>query len=583
MAQQQPHEAPPPSDPLYQAIVENTGTAIMIVEGDGRIAYANAEFEKSFGYARSDLVGTFFWDRLPAEVDRERMIRYHHLRRVKPSAAPRTYEASLRDAAGAERNVVVTVALVAGSDRSVVSFMDITKKKRAEEALRLSEEKYRTLVEGINEVIFTVDPHGRITYISPALERLTDYRVSEVVGEPFSRYVHPDDLPGLQKSFERTLAGLQEPYEFRVLTRDGTVHYVITSSRFLMENDRLVGLIGVLTDITERKQAEEALRQSEEMYRTITQRSFDIIVTADCEGRITYVSPAVKRVLGYTPEEAVGTRWMDYVLHPEQPQVQVLRRMAREGAVEGYQIEMRHKNGDAVTLELNISPIPVSKGCSGFQAIGRDITDRKRIREKLAYHAYLLDHVSDAVIATDERFMITAWNRAAEDLYGWKADQVIGRSLLELIHSDLPGAEPATMLQTLEKEGSYSGELMHYHEDGQPVYIDTNASALTETGGGVTGYILVGRDVTGRIAAESVRKRAFEQIEQNMEQFAILGDHVRHPLQVIMARADLMDDEKTAASIREQVRRINALVKQLDEGWVESRAIREFLRRTDLA
>lgn len=68
-----------------------------------------------------------------------------------------------------------------------------------------------------------------------------------------------------------------------------------------------------------------------------------------------------------------------------------------------------------------------------------------------------------------------------------------------------------------------------------------------------------------------------------MEQFAILGDHVRHPLQVIMARADLMEDEETAASIREQVRRINAIVRQLDRGWVESHAIREFLRRNDLA
>ncbi len=564
--QQQAHEAPSPSEPLYQAIVENTGTAIMIVEGDGRIAYANAEFERSFGYARSDLEGTIFWDRLPGEADRERMRHYHRLRRVKPSAAPRTYEATLRDAAGAERSVVVTVALIAGSDRSVVSFMDITGKKRAEEALRLSEEKYRTLVEGINEVIFTIDPHGRITYMSPALERLTGYSVSDVIGEPFSRYVHPDDLPGLQASLERTLADLQEPYEFRVLARDGTVHHVVTSSRRLMENGRLVGLIGVLSDITERKRAEGALRKSEEMYRSITQRSFDVIVTADCDGRITYVSPAVTRILGYTPEEAVGTRWLDYVLHPEQPQVQTLRKMAREGGAEGYPIEMRHKDGSGVTLELSVSPIPVSKDCVGFQAIGRDITDRKRLREKLAYHAYLLDHVSDAVIATDERFMITAWNRAAEDLYGWKADQTIGRSLLELIHSDSPGAEPATMLRTLEREGPDSGELMQYREDGRPLYIDTNGAALAETGGEVTGYILVARDVTGRIAAESVRKRAFDQIEHNMEQFAILGDHVRHPLQVILARADLMDDEKTAASIREQVLRINALVRQARRG-----------------
>ncbi len=90
-------------------------------------------------------------------------------------------------------------------------------------------------------------------------------------------------------------------------------------------------------------------------------------------------------------------------------------------------------------------------------------------------------------------------------------------------------------------------------------------------------------DITEQRHYEAIRRQAYTQIEQNMEQFAILGDHIRHPLQVIMARADLLDDAKTAASIREQVRRINEIIKQLDEGWVESRAIREFLRRNDLA
>ncbi len=90
-------------------------------------------------------------------------------------------------------------------------------------------------------------------------------------------------------------------------------------------------------------------------------------------------------------------------------------------------------------------------------------------------------------------------------------------------------------------------------------------------------------DITDRKHHEAIRRQAYAQIEQNMEQFAILGDHVRHPLQVIMARADLMADEETAASIQTQVRRINDIVRQLDQGWVESRAIREFLRRNDLA
>jgi len=84
------------------------------------------------------------------------------------------------------------------------------KRNQAEEKLKLSEEKYRTLIEGINEIIFSIDVCGHITYISPAIERLTRYRVDEVIGQSFTRFIHPDDLSGLQSSFEKTLTGSSE-------------------------------------------------------------------------------------------------------------------------------------------------------------------------------------------------------------------------------------------------------------------------------------------------------------------------------------------------------------------------------------
>jgi len=101
-------------------------------------------------------------------------------------------------------------------------------------------------------------------------------------------------------------------------------------------------------------------------------------------------------------------------------------------------------------------------------------------------------------------------------------------------------------------------------------------------GGRVIGVQVVGRDISDRKRYEDMRLQAFSQIEQNIEQFAVLADHIRLPLQVILGTADLTDDTNAAEKIREQVERINRIVKQLDEGWVESREIREFLRRNEL-
>ncbi|MBI4551044.1 MAG: PAS domain S-box protein [Candidatus Latescibacteria bacterium] len=144
---------------------------------------------------------------------------------------------------------------------------DRRKPQPAEAALQQSEERYRALVENINDVLFTLDGQGLITYISPVIERLFHYTTHDLVGQPFSRFVYPADRSGLQASLERTRAGHVEPHEFRVVDQDGTIRHVRTSSRPQVEEGHLVGFTGLLTDITEHKRMEAALQESEAQLR----------------------------------------------------------------------------------------------------------------------------------------------------------------------------------------------------------------------------------------------------------------------------------------------------------------------------
>jgi PAS domain S-box-containing protein len=149
---------------------------------------------------------------------------------------------------------------------SVITFMDITARKQAEESLKLSEEKYRSLVEQISDVIFMLDPSGMIQYISPAIERMTRYAVDEITGQPFSKFIHPDDLPDLMKVFHSRLQETGGPYEYRLIDKNGGVIFVRSTSRPLSEGggDPL-GLIGSLTDITQAKQMAGQLQQAQKM------------------------------------------------------------------------------------------------------------------------------------------------------------------------------------------------------------------------------------------------------------------------------------------------------------------------------
>ena len=136
---------------------------------------------------------------------------------------------------------------------------EISERERAEEALRLSEEMFRDLVENISEVICTLVEDGRVTYVSPVVEQITGYSPAEVVGRPIVDFIHPDDVP-LFESLQTTVSGILERGEFRILTKSGETRWVSISSRPIPDGDRVVGLRAVIADITDRKQAEDKVK-----------------------------------------------------------------------------------------------------------------------------------------------------------------------------------------------------------------------------------------------------------------------------------------------------------------------------------
>jgi PAS domain S-box-containing protein len=148
-----------------------------------------------------------------------------------------------------------------------------TEHKHIEEALRRSEEKYRDLVENINDIIYSIDENGQITYISPAVKYLSGYYPSELIGKNFRDLVFKDDLQPLEESFQRTLSGILEPFEFRFLNKFGKIQWLHSSSRPIIRDGSIVGLQGVITDITDRKKVEEDFKRSREKFHKIFQNS----------------------------------------------------------------------------------------------------------------------------------------------------------------------------------------------------------------------------------------------------------------------------------------------------------------------
>jgi len=259
---------------------------------------------------------------------------------------------------------------------------DVAERERTQAALRRSQERYRQLVENINEIILTLDDKGVVTYISPVVERLMGHRVEDVVGRPFSRLVYPDDLEILR----RTLAGAAEPQELRVLDGQGGVRLASLSGRVISEGGRPAGLTAVLTDLTELKRWESQQR----LAAKVLENSIEGIIVTDERGVIEMVNPAFTSITGYTADEALGQNGLEASFNEEGGEIslEIMDSLASTGQWRG-EAWSRRKSGEAYPAWRTISAIKDDRGrVSHYVIVFHDISEIKRRHDEIKYKAY---------------------------------------------------------------------------------------------------------------------------------------------------------------------------------------------------
>ncbi|RZN37722.1 MAG: PAS domain S-box protein [Methanophagales archaeon ANME-1-THS] len=267
------------SETEYRALFETTGHAKAIVEEDMTISRINKEFELISGYSKAEIEGKKKWTDFVAIEDRERITEYHQLRRVNQKSVPRSYEFCYATKKGDLRNGLVTIDLIPGTRKSIASIVDITDRKRAEEALRETRDYLENLFNYANAPIIVWDPYFTITRFNHAFEHLTGRRATEVVGKSLDILFPEDKREEAMNLIRRALAGERwETVEIPILHTDGTVKIVLWNSATLYAGDGTtpIATIAQGQDITDRKYAEEqikaSLREKEILLREIHHR-----------------------------------------------------------------------------------------------------------------------------------------------------------------------------------------------------------------------------------------------------------------------------------------------------------------------
>ncbi len=274
----------------------------------------------------------------------------------------------------------------------VLSLRDVTQQKFTEEALRKSEEKFRHLFERAEEGILIV--RGKIVdFANPALENVLGYPIERITSEPFVTFIHPDDRETVRDLHFRMMQNefQEKRYDFRVVTLDKTVKWVTANAQVIDWEGEQANLCFVI-DISDRKQAEEKLRESEEKYRRIAENITDVVWTTDLNLNLTFVSSSIRKLLGMTPEEHMQRTMTEK--HPPVYIEKIYQMLAEELEKENDPaidkarsrlIEVEHYKADGSTIwvSMNISAIRDEYGnLVGLQGVTRDITEQKKREEE---------------------------------------------------------------------------------------------------------------------------------------------------------------------------------------------------------
>ncbi|HNK48546.1 MAG TPA: PAS domain S-box protein, partial [Nitrospira sp.] len=573
------------------------------LDANGLIVAINRTEVDWLGYTKSELIGKIrFTDVMtPAGVGlfKERFPQF-----IKDGYV-NDLEFELIRKNGSTFSVLLSATAVTDSDGRFVSsrstLIDITERKRADQALRLShqslealveertaalqeansrleqelaqskqmhqaliasETRFRELVESLPLPIWTCLPDGTCDYLSPRWANYTGRSADEPFSTGCLQHVHPEDRPRITEQWHHSVAHIQPlDTELRFKRADGIYRWFHAHATPIRDHDgHLLKWVGTYTDIHDRKQAQEIQAR----LASIVESSSDAVLSKGLDGRILSWNKSAELMFGYPSEEIIGQP-VSRILPPERraEEAILIEQITAGIRIQQFESVRLHKDGHPIQVSLTVSPIVDANGeVTAVSTIARDITERKRAEEVLSQQRRLIELSYDPIFTWDFERGILDWNRGCEQLYGYTRAEAIGRSSHTLLKSTYP-CPFDTICAELEATGAWTGELHHRTKDGREVLVESRWG-LMKTGGRSL-VLETNRDITERRQAELMILKKNKDLETLLY---VTSHDLKEPLRAIESFSVLLQ-ERYASRLDEKgqdfLRRIVRATQRLDQ------------------
>ena len=506
----------------FRAVTENANDGIVIAASDGTHLYANERASEITGYSIEELLkigmkGLAHPDEIPKLSERLK-------KRIAAEEIPRQYETSIIHRQGK----VVLVEISAsrgfwhGQIADIVIFRDITERKRVEETLRESEDRYRDLVEYSHDLLCTHDLEGKLLSVNPAVLRIGGYSKDELLGMNFGDFLAPE----VRGQFGNYLTEIQAKGAasgvMLVQTKDGEKRLWEYHNTLRTEGVAAPIVRGMARDITERKHAEEALRESEKRFRELFDNAPVGYFEYDSHGRITSINRTELEMLGYALEEMTGQPVWKFIVKEEEARQQILGKLAGTmPPARGFERTYRRKDGTTFPALVEDRLLKDEKGrIRGIRATIQDITERKQAEELLraseTKYRKLHESITDGFAYVDMQGVIRDCNESYQRMLGYSFEELARLTYVDLTPEKWHAYEERIVKeQILPRNYSEVYEKEYRKKDGTIFPVELRTFLIRDNAGQPAGMWAIIRDITER-------KRMEQSLQQSEERYRTL-------------------------------------------------------------
>ena len=532
----------------YLILIESTDENIIVVEAETlKIIFGNSRAAKKFGFdSVPEALGSQILDFIHPD-DRDRVIKafledpYERDRRQRYQVRAQT-----KDGKELWVSALATRIEFEGKVAVLLSLRDVTESKRLEDVLRDSEQKLRLYFENVTDVIYSMDSEFRVTSVSPSAEKLLGYKPEELIGKPFPELnvLAPEYLEAAASDAMRVMAGERiEHSEYEFIHKDGRRKFgQVSGAPLLSQEGKVIGLVSVARDITERRNTEEALRQSEEHYSALVSNITDALFTVK-GGVVTWCNDRVEEIYGYPREELLGKNASFF--YPSETSPRELTKtisiaIKEQGVFRGIANFVK-KDGSLVDIEYSLTVIPGREPLE-LVAVARDVTERRkaeeRIRDSEEKYRSLVETSSAAVFTTDSMGLFTFVNEAGCKMSGYSREELLGIPFTDLVHPDDNPKILDLFSKALQGVETPILEFRAIRKDGNTVWCYARPNTVT-LDSAIIGFSSIIIDITQQRNMEEQLQRA-GRLAAVGELAAGVAHELNNPLAAIQGFAQLL-------------------------------------------